>query len=129
MTGDHVIVCVGADVDDRHLAELAGDGVSYVAVPSGVDDLAIVLETLASAFGIGSIALEGGGIVNGHFLAQGLVDEVRILVAPALDGMNDADGIVVHQDGLKDHAQLSFEGAENLEKGLVLLKYRVTIDS
>ena len=43
-------------------------------------DLEAALETLNQVFGIKRLLLEGGGAINGSFLAAGLVDEVNILV-------------------------------------------------
>ena len=44
------------------------------------------LEKLRSHFGIETMLLEGGGKINGSFLASDLIDEVSVLVAPVADG-------------------------------------------
>src|SRR5262249_46006885 len=70
--GDAAIALLGSDVSDAHLAELHADGVSYI-VARGVEiDLAAMLETLNGVFGIKRLLLEGGGAINGSFLAAGL---------------------------------------------------------
>ena len=126
--GDAVIVLLGQDVGDAHLAELAADGVSYVVAESPELDLAAMLETLNRAFGIKRLLLEGGGTVNGSFLAAGLVDEVNVLVGPAFDGDGDArqESIVHHAGGLAGKCELSFRSATPLENGVVHLRYAVT---
>lgn len=124
--GDHLIVLLGADVADTHLAELTTDGVSYI-VAEGEIDLAAMLDTLGERFGIRTLLLEGGGGVNGSLLAAGLVDELDVLVAPALDGGVGADGIVSFgEDGLKGRVTLALRSAEAMEHGLVRLRYTVT---
>lgn len=124
--GDHVVVLLGADVTDAHLAELAGDGVSYVVGEAADIDLAAALDTLAMRFGVRRLLLEGGGGINGSMLAAGLVDELHVLVAPALDGRDGADGIVSHgQDGLAGAVTLSFRAATPMEHGVVHLTYDV----
>jgi riboflavin biosynthesis pyrimidine reductase len=72
--GDHVVVLLGANVPDSHLAELAQDGVSYIV--SGGDDLDMeqMLDLLNTELGITRIMLEGGAALNGSLLAAGLVD-------------------------------------------------------
>ncbi len=45
------------------------------------------LETLAKAFGIKTLLLEGGGKINGTFLKAGLIDEVSVLIYPGIDGL------------------------------------------
>lgn len=39
-------------------------------------------------FGINKLMLAGGGIVNGSFLAENLVDELSLVIAPVADGGN-----------------------------------------
>lgn len=127
--GDHVIVLLGADVLDEHLAELAGDGVSYVVADTAEIDLAAALGALSAHFSINRVLLEGGGGINGSMLAAGLVDELHVLVAPALDGGDGIQGIVSHgADGLAGKVTLSFRSATPLEHGVVHLTYDVRPD-
>lgn len=129
--GDHVIALLGRDVADAHLAELAADGVSYIVAQGPQLDLAAMLETLNGTFGIKRLLLEGGGTVNGSFLAAGLVDEVNILVGPAFDGDSEPDGqgrgqsIVSHPGGLAGKCELSFRSATPIAHGMVHLRYAV----
>ena len=126
LDGDHIVVLLGGDVDDAHLAELVGDGVSYIVSDAADIDLGTALETLRAELGVETLLLEGGGGINGSFLAAGLVDELSVLVAPALDGRTDADGIVSAGDGLKGKVRLSFKSCAALDNGLVHLRYTVT---
>jgi riboflavin biosynthesis pyrimidine reductase len=125
--GDAVIALLGKDVPDAHLAELAGDGVSYIVSETAELDLAAMLESLNRAFGIKRLLLEGGGTVNGSFLAAGLVDEVNVLIGPAFDGDADArqESIVHHKGGLAGTCELSFRSATPIENGMVHLRYAV----
>ena len=41
---------------------------------------------IGARFGVKTLMLEGGGRINGGMLAAGLIDEVSVLVAPAVDG-------------------------------------------
>ena len=50
-------------------------------------DFARVLETLNREFGIRRLLVEGGGRINGSLLKAGLVDELSLLLAPAVDGL------------------------------------------
>lgn len=124
--GDHVIALLGRNVGDAHLAELAADGISYVVAKGAEIDLAAMLETLNHAFGIKRLLLEGGGSVNGSFLAAGLVDEVHVLVGPAFDGDVTQQGIVAYPGGLAGKCELSFRAATPIANGMVHLHYAVT---
>lgn len=121
--GDHVIVLLGRDVGDAHLAELAADGVSYIVAEGAKINLAGMLETLSDTFGIKRLLLEGGGTVNGSFLAAGLVDEVNVLVGPAFDGDGSQQGIVSYPGGLAGTCELSFRSATPIANGVVHLRY------
>jgi riboflavin biosynthesis pyrimidine reductase len=123
--GDHVIVLLGKEVPDSHLAELAGDGVSYIVSDKNDIDLAAALDVLAREFGIHHLVVEGGAATNGTFLVSGLVDELRVLVAPALDGGENVQGIVAWRDGLAGKVQLQFKAANVLDNGVVDLRYTV----
>ena len=123
--GDHVVVILSGDVQDGHLAELASDGVSYLVSPRPEIDLEWALDTLRAELGIEHLLLEGGAAVNGSFLAAGLVDELSVLVAPALDGGLDVQGIVAFDGGLAGKIKLSLSGCEQLDHGVVHLRYEV----
>ncbi len=123
--GDHVIVALGRDVSDSHLAELEADGVSYILAEKDDIDLPGVLDILAREFGIKHLVVEGGGATNGAFLAAGLVDELRILVAPALDAGDNVQGIVAYDGGLAGKMSMRFKSVDALGHGMVQLCYSV----
>jgi riboflavin biosynthesis pyrimidine reductase len=124
--GDHVVVLLGRDVPDSHLAELAADGVSYIIAETAEVDLASMLDALGRELGIRRLLLEGGATINGSFFAAGLVDELSLLVAPALDGRARAQSFVEFgESGLANNVQLSRASCEALEHGLVHLRYAV----
>jgi riboflavin biosynthesis pyrimidine reductase len=60
--------------------------VSYLFGGKSRIDLSRVLQKLRGRFGIRKLLLEGGGTINGSFLAADLIDELSILVAPVADG-------------------------------------------
>jgi riboflavin biosynthesis pyrimidine reductase len=124
--GDHAVVVLGRDVPDQHLAELAADGVSYIVAGEVQPDLATTLDVLGRELGIRRILLEGGAAINGAFLAAGLVDEISLLIAPALDARIKTQHFVeVGPDGLADKLELSLNSCEKLQHGLVHLRLAV----
>jgi riboflavin biosynthesis pyrimidine reductase len=125
--GDPVVVLLGRDVPDSHLAELASDGVSYVVAEGAEIDLVAMLEVLGRELGIRRLLLEGGARTNGSFFAAALVDELSLLLAPALDGRAGTQSFVeLGERGLTDKVQLSLKSCEALAHGLVHLRYAVT---
>ncbi len=122
--GDHVVVILGSDVPDTHLAELAADGISYIVSPSPEIDLSAALGVLEQELGIRKMLLEGGAAINGAFFAAGLIDEFYLLVAPALDG-SGGQPVVTFDGGLAGKTRLSLISAETKDNGAVALRYKV----
>lgn len=126
INGDAVIVLLGGETPDAHLAELALDGISYVVADDPKIDLVESLKTLRAEFGIERLLLEGGGAINGSFFSAGLVDELSLIVAPALVGRATEQRFVAFGDeGLKGKIQLSLVGFEPLDHELLHLRYTV----
>jgi riboflavin biosynthesis pyrimidine reductase len=125
LSGDHLVVLVGRDTPDSHLAELAADGVSYIVSAGAELDIPSLLDVLARQFGITHLAVEGGAKTNGAFLAAQVVDELRVLVAPALDGAEQVQGIVDYHNGLAGVVRLQLKSADVLDHGVVQLAYAV----
>lgn len=125
LSGDHIIALVGRDTPDSHLAELAADGISYVVSAGAEFDIPGLLDVLGGSFGITHLVVEGGAKTNGAFLAARVVDELRVLVAPALDGAEQVQGIVDYRGGLAGFVRLQFKSADVLDHGVVQLAYAV----
>lgn len=124
--GEHIVVLLGADVADAHLAELAGDGVSYIVSDAKEIDLAAALDTLGRELGIKTLLLEGGAGINGAFLKAGLVDEISLLMFPAIDGHTGSRTIFEGgEEGLADSVALTLSSVEKGEAGSVHLRYTV----
>ncbi|OLP52932.1 riboflavin deaminase [Rhizobium rhizosphaerae] len=124
--GDHLVVLLGPDVPDSHLAELAADGVSYLVSETSDMDVGAMLEVLNRELGIARILVEGGAATNGALMAAGLVDELSLVVAPALEARTGSDRVVEHgPEGLAGKASLSLIACEKLDHGAVHLHYKV----
>jgi riboflavin biosynthesis pyrimidine reductase len=124
--GDHIVVLLGREVSDAHLAELTADGISYIVSETAEIDLAAMLDALGRELGIRRMLLEGGGGINGSFFAAGLVDEFSVLMAPALDGRADRRSIVeAGAAGLAGRIQLSLMSCEPAAHGAIHLRYSV----
>jgi len=129
LDGDHIIVVLSEGVEDAHLQHLRDKRVSYLfAGPDGLD-LNVALETLGREFGLRKLLLEGGGKLNGSFLAAGLIDEMSTLICPTIDGLKGVPSIYdFHGDKGDNPAarqQLSLIDCSTLEGGVVWLRHAV----
>ena len=95
------------------------EGVTVERVPRGPDgrlDLSLVLKALGKR-GIGRVLVEGGERVLTSFLAQNLVDEATVFVAPRLIGGETCPRLATPPMDLGKHLKLV--GAEALGDGIL----------
>lgn len=125
--GDALVVVLTESVSDAHLAGLRGDGVSYIFAGQDELDLSLALEALGSELGLKSLLIEGGGGANGAFLRAGLVDEISVVIAPAVDGRDGAPAMFHggEDDAAAPVGKIELTSHEIIEKGAVWLRYRV----
>jgi len=83
-----VIVLVGPEAPGRRVEVLRKAGCRVTQVPAGDEgiDLAAALRALRKEHDVRTLMVEGGGRVLASFFRGGLVDEVRIFLAPRLLG-------------------------------------------
>lgn len=127
--GDPIVVVLSEAVSDAHLAGLRSESVSYVFAGKSRLDLALTLDVLNRELGVKRLLLEGGGGINGAFLRAGLVDELNLLVCPAVDGAKGAPSVFDSTEAEAGQraplAAMTLESSETLEGGVVLLRYRL----
>ncbi|MBN4097955.1 dihydrofolate reductase family protein [Methylobacterium sp. OT2] len=124
--GAPLVMILGRDVPDAHLAELAADGISYIVSEDPEIDLGRTLDVLASEFGVRRLILEGGARTNAAFLKAGLVDEISLVLFPAIGGHSGSQTLFeAGEDGLADRVRLSLVSTEVRTAGAVALRYSV----
>ncbi len=133
ITGDHVVMILTEAAPDAHLDALRRAGVSYLFGGAERIDLALVLEKLAATFGISRLLVEGGGRINGSFLYAGLVDELSLLLAPAVDGLMGAPALFDHEGAADDATakslKLTLKSHEAMDGGVLWMMYGVASDT
>lgn len=122
---DHAIAVLTEQVADRYLAFLRSRGVSYLFGGKNRIDLARVLRKLRARFGIRRLLLEGGGKINGSFLAAGLIDEISVLVAPVADGSIGTPSLFDAKEGSGPARHLKLLSMERRRGDLLWVRYRV----
>jgi 2,5-diamino-6-(ribosylamino)-4(3H)-pyrimidinone 5'-phosphate reductase len=122
---EHVITVLTEQVSDDYLAFLQDQGVSYLF--GGKTDLNLkrVLRKLSKEFGIKTLLLEGGGKINGSFLAADLIDELSVLVVPIADGSIGTPSLFDAKEGKGPVRKLELLSVKKRKDDLVWLRYRV----
>jgi riboflavin biosynthesis pyrimidine reductase len=123
--GEHVITILTEAVSDDYLAFLQSKGVSYLFGGKSRIDLAKVLRKLRARFGIEKLLLEGGGKINGSFLAADLIDELSVLVGPVADGSIGTPTLFDVEDRRSPARNLKLLSIEKRAGDIVWLRYRV----
>ena len=120
---DHVITILTERVSNAYLAFLQSRGVSYIFGGKSRIDLRRVVRKLAGEFGIRTLLLEGGGKINGSFLAADLIDEMSLLIAPVADGSTGTASLFDSEQGAARNLKLI--SAQTLKDDIVWLRYSV----
>jgi riboflavin biosynthesis pyrimidine reductase len=127
--GDPIVMVLSETVSDAHLAGLRGEGVSYIFAGNSQLDLALTLDFPNRELGVKRLLLEGGGGTNGAFLRAGLVDELNLIICPAVDGAKGAPSVFDSTEAAADQrapiTAMTLESSQVLEGGVVLLRYRI----
>lgn len=125
--GDNIIAILGTSVSDEYLSHLRENNISYVFGGEDGLDLASALESLYTVFGIKSISLQGGGIINGAFLNERLLDELSLIIYPGIDGLSGVPSIFEYVGKPGDMPakgqSLQLKSVQQLDKGVVWLRY------
>ena len=127
LRGDNILVILGANATTDYLAALEEKGISYI-VSDDPTDLRSALEVVAKEFGVRSISLQGGGIIDGAMLAQGLINELSLVIYPGIDGLATAPSIfeyLGHSEERPAEGQaLELLSVEQKPHGIVRLRYK-----
>jgi len=122
---EHAVTVLTEQVPDRTLAFLRSRGVSYLFGGRKRIDLPTVLRKLRARLGIRKLLLEGGGKINGSFLAAGLIDELSLLFAPVADGGVGTPTLFDAGEGRAPARHLKLLSVERRRGDWLWVRYRV----
>lgn len=87
--GAQIIEVLTHQVDTRYLHYLQAMEIPYIFAGEAEINIEEALSKLKSYFGINTLLLEGGSILNGAFQRAGVIDELSLVVAPILAAPED----------------------------------------
>lgn len=122
-----IIVLCSSTTPKSYISRLGKAGVEHMVVGKDRVDLVAALDRLYDDHGVRTIRLDSGGRLNGAMLRAGLVDEVSVLVHPALVGGTSPRSIFNAPDlsGASGIVGLKIKNVEKLRSGYVWLRYAV----
>lgn len=97
-----LLLIMSENVKEDYLSYLDQKSISYIVTGKNKIDLKRAMEILYKEFNIKRVGVVGGATINAAFLKEGLLDEISILLAPAIDarkGFNASfDGLDINNE-------------------------------
>ena len=128
--GNNILTILGEGVSEEYMQHLQKFGISYVFAGKDGRDLKLAMHKLKKEFGMNKVILEGGGVINGNMFKSGLIDEISVLIAPAINGRAGEQTIFDYKgEELPNEGQrLSLIESKVVEDGIVYCRYKVHKD-
>lgn len=127
LRGDNIVVILGTTATIDYLEMLHEKGIGYIVMEE-VKDLRGAMEILAEQFGVRSISLQGGGIIDGAMLAAGLLDELSLVIYPGIDGNMTSPSIFEYLGASDERPAegqaMELVSSETRTHGIVWLRYK-----
>ena len=126
-TTAHVIEVLTGKASNAYKAFLRKLGISYIIAGEDSLDYTMAMEKVKTLFGIETLMLGGGGVLNWSFIQAGMCDELSVVIAPAADGSSETPTLFETRGGLAADKPVGFtlKSAEAKEDGSVWLRYTV----
>lgn len=125
--GSIIVIAVTENASKDKVEKLRKAGAEIIFAGSGKKvDLKHLLRSLWN-MGVRSIMVEGGGTLNWSLISEGLVDEVRVSIAPIIVGGKDSLTLVEGEgyDKVKDGFKLKLTNIEVVGGDVVLTYKRI----
>ena len=116
--GSHVVQVMCECVSDAYLAYLRDVGVSYIFAGNDDMDILMALQKLNALFGIESIILSGGAVLNSAFYQANLIDEISLVVL-TVSSQNADKKLFDGSSGRK----FKMKSSKVLQKGVAWVRY------
>lgn len=119
------MVLVTDDTPSGYLEELQKRSISYIKVGKDRSDVVKALEELYEKHDVKYLTLDSDGALNGELMKGGFVDEISLMIYPAVVG---GDGHFLNVDRLVDgggSVKLKFIKEEVIKEKLIWLRYMV----
>ena len=126
--GENIITILSEKISEDYLMFLRKKGISYLFAGEDGKDIVKAMDTLGKDFGMKTIILEGGGIINGTFLKAGIIDELSLMIYPGIDVLSGRAAIFEYfgkENEMPAAGQsLEFISSKVLNDGIVWLQYK-----
>ncbi len=121
-----VALCSG-ETPKEHLKYLEAEQIEYILAGHTQVDIRQALDALSDRYQTRRVRLDSGGILNGVFLRAGLVNEVSLVISPALVGGTSPMTMFVAPDLTSEEGviPLTLMQIEKVKDRYLWVRYRV----
>ena len=120
-----LLIIMSTRASKEYIDYLDSRNISWIVDGTDRIDLNRAMEILYEAFGVKRMAVVGGGNINGGFLDAGLLDELSILIGPAVDGHKRMGAVIDGRTMQAPLVQLKLLPVKQYEDEGVWLRYAV----
>lgn len=126
-TTAHVLEVLTEKASNSYKAFLHKLGISYIIAGTDSLDYELAMKKLKELFGIDTLMLGGGGVLNWSFIQAGMCDEVSVVIAAAADGSSETPSLFETRGGLALDTAVGFqlEQVEVKNGSCIWLRYLV----
>lgn len=126
-TTAHVLEILTKKASNAYQSFLRKLGISYIIAGEDALDYTLAMEKLKKMFGIETLMLGGGGVLNWSLIQAGMCDEISIVIAAAADGATETPSLFSAKEGFSPAKAVGFllENVEIKDGGSVWLRYKV----
>lgn len=125
--GDRIVTVLPETAPAAYLEYLQQRDISYLFAGVKGDELNAAMKALAETFGVETLSLQGGGIIDGAFLQAGLIDELSLVIYPGIDGSASSPSIfeyIGREQAPARGQSLELLSAETVQDVVVWLRYK-----
>jgi len=122
-----ILVLCSRSTPQEYLNFLEKRNIKYMIIGYDKVNLGAALEELNTQFGVKSLRVDSGGILNGALIKDDLVDEICLLVHPVIVGGMLSNSIYTDPDLILNNEVLDLKllKMEKLKNEIIFLHYRI----
>lgn len=121
-----IIVLCSKSTPGEYLNFLKERNIEYIVTGEKQVDLRSALEKLNSIYGIKSLRVDSGGILNGALITEELADEIHLLIHPELVGSANKTSIFASNDlDSLNSIKLKLVHINKLKDDIIWIKYTI----
>lgn len=122
-----VVEILTEKASNAYRAFLRKRSIPYIIAGEREVDYGLAMEKVRELFGVETLMLGGGGVINWSFIQAGMCDELSIVIAAAADGSSETPALFETRGGWASDQARGFilENAEVRDGGCIWLRYKV----